>query len=107
VRKETRTTWTKIVPGGIHVHAQADLPGQFDSFRFSSLTLPSVAVNMYAGLNISGEPGQVYQVQYSTSLNPTNWQVLTNFTLPSSSYLFFDASSAGQPTRFYRAIWTP
>lgn len=64
-----------------------------------------LAIQMYAGLTITGVSGATYQIQYSTNLNsPTNWTTLTNLTLPSSPYLFFDVSSAGQPMRFYRAL---
>lgn len=66
---------------------------------------PELNVNLYAGITITGQTNATYQIQYSNNLgNPTNWMTLTNLTLPSSPYLFFDASSAGQPQRFYRAL---
>ena len=69
---------------------------------------PSVAIQMYAGLTISGQIGATYQIQYSPKLNsPTNWATLTNLTLPSSPYLFFDAASASRPVSFYRAVLAP
>lgn len=74
------------------------------SFDFKAHYL---TIQMYAGLTINGVTGATYQIQGSTNLNsPTNWTTLTNLTLPSSPYLFFDASSAGQPMKFYRALLT-
>lgn len=74
------------------------------SFDFEAHYL---TIQMYAGLTINGVPGATYQIQGTTNLNsPTNWTTLTNLTLPSSPYLFFDASSAGQPMKFYRALLT-
>lgn len=72
------------------------------SFDFKAHYL---AIQMYAGLTITGVHGATYQIQYATNLNaPINWTTLTNVTLTSSPYLFFDASSAGRPQRFYRAL---
>jgi hypothetical protein len=60
---------------------------------------------MYAGLTISGQTGLTYQIQFSTNLiSPTNWIALTNLTLPSNPYLFFDATSSNRPASFYRAL---
>jgi hypothetical protein len=46
----------------------------------------------YPGVTINGIPGATYQIQYSSNLS-SNWIALTNFTLPYSPYLWFDASS--------------
>ena len=63
---------------------------------------------MYAGLTISGQTNATYQIQHTTDLSsPTNWMTLTNLILPSSPCLFFDASSAGRPMSFYRALLLP
>src|SRR5207249_10960228 len=69
---------------------------------------PSLAIKMYAGVTITGQTGATYQIQYTTDLSsPTNWVALTNLTLSSSPYLFFDATSAGRPASFYRALLVP
>ena len=41
------------------------------------------------------------------SVDTTNWQVLTNITLPSSPYLVIDPNSPGRTQRYYRAVPLP
>ena len=56
----------------------------------------------YMGMVFQGTPGGQYRVEYRTQVN-TNWQTLTNLTLPSSPYLFLDLSApANTSQRFYR-----
>lgn len=67
---------------------------------------PFVALGMMAGatpeLNLSGVNGWSYGVQFSDTLNPANWQSLTNLTLSNSPCIWQDATATnGQ--RFYRA----
>lgn len=83
----------------------------FDDFLLESSsggTPASLAMQMYAGLTITGQAGATYQIQYSTNLsNPTNWIALTNLTLPTSPYLFVDATSVNRSASFYRAVLLP
>lgn len=59
------------------------------------------------GLTITGAVGMVCEIQYASELAPTNtWLSLTNLTLPSNPYLWFDLTSAGVAQRFYRAVTT-
>jgi hypothetical protein len=62
------------------------------------------------GINLSGLVGRSYQIQCLNGA-PTNgsnsWQVLTNFTLPSSPYTWTDVSATNLPQRFYRAVLLP
>jgi len=77
-------------------------------FAATNTVSPTLALNMYAGLTITGQVGATYQIQYATSLTgPTNWVPLTNLTLASSPYLFFDATSTSRPRSFYRAVIYP
>lgn len=48
-------------------------------------------------------------MDYADVLGPgtTNWQVLTNITLPSSFYLVIDPTSPGRTQRYYRAVAVP
>ena len=63
-------------------------------------------LKFYAGITLAGTVGQKFRVDYAGGLNngPTNWQVLTNITLPYSPYLVIDPNSPGQTMRFYRAV---
>jgi hypothetical protein len=54
-------------------------------------------------ISVYGLHGTNYQVQYTPSLDPTNWQVLTNFILGTSPYTVVDgAAPAGM--RLYRGL---
>lgn len=63
-------------------------------------------LNFYAGMTLEGTVGRRFRVDYSDTVTggSTNWQSLTNLTLPSSPYLVIDPGSPGHPTRFYRAV---
>jgi hypothetical protein len=65
--------------------------------------LPSLA--MYPGFTITGTVSGQYRIEFANVLGGgTNWQTLTNLTLPSSPYFYLDATGAGKPQRFYRAV---
>ena len=80
-------------------------------------TVTSVPVDLYffgdlrfiAATVLAGSAGQQYRVDYADVLVPgtTNWQVLTNITLPSSPYLVIDPNSPGHTQRYYRATPLP
>jgi formylglycine-generating enzyme required for sulfatase activity len=63
---------------------------------------PTLSLQSYAGLTITGTVGSNYVVQYSTNLSQTNWLTLTNLTLPNSPYLWVDTSTPETGKRFYR-----
>jgi hypothetical protein len=75
---------------------------QFDDFQF--VPDPGLDVQMYAGLTLSGSAGTTYEIQYSSTVNGTNWQPLADITLTNSPCLYFDTNSASAPKRFYRAL---
>jgi hypothetical protein len=65
--------------------------------------LPSFA--MYPGMFMTGTPGGQYRVEWAEVLGGvTNWQTLTNITLPSSPWFIVDTSGTNKPQRFYRAL---
>ena len=56
------------------------------------------------GLDLTGTAGRSYELQFVTEASATNWQALTNLTLPASFYrLALDPSPAGEEVRFFRA----
>jgi N-acetylneuraminic acid mutarotase len=65
------------------------------------------AINLYAGLTISGSVGATNRIDYRTDLSGKNWTALTNVVLPTSPYLFIDATTAATARRFYRAVLLP
>jgi lysophospholipase L1-like esterase len=68
----------------------------------------NAAAQNVAALSISGTTGQLYGIQVSPSLGPSNhWTGLTNITLPSPSMAWFDPQSATQAQRFYRIVPGP
>jgi hypothetical protein len=67
-----------------------------------------VGVQLYAGLNMSGQPGATYHLSYTTNLNaPFNWILLATNTMPVSGWLYIDTNSPFTPQRFYRAQLSP
>lgn len=70
----------------------------YESFASGIITLPTIT--------ISGATNQTYSIQYVTNLSLTNWTTLiSNIQLRgSSSYLYPDTNSVGQPYRFYRVV---
>jgi formylglycine-generating enzyme len=72
-------------------------------FHVPAQTPAGLSIQTYAGLNITGQVGTVYSIQYSTNLLDTNaWLTLTNLSLPSSSCLWVDTTSPATGRRFYR-----
>lgn len=69
---------------------------------------PSIQIALYAGLTIEGEAGRLCQIEYSDDLrNTNNWKSLTNFSLPSDQFLWFDTGSPNVTRRYYRAKLAP
>ncbi len=65
---------------------------------------PTVALDTYAGVTVTGSVGAAYVVEYSTALAPEEWLPLTTVTLTGPSQLVFDPTPlSGQAKRFYRA----
>lgn len=62
-----------------------------------------VDLRMYAGLNISGLPGQAYVVSYTTDLSKTNsWISLATNIMPASGWFYLDMASPFSAYRFYK-----
>jgi hypothetical protein len=58
---------------------------------------------MYAGLDIVGAVGAIYNIQSTSDLGSTNWTTLTNVALPSQPYIYIDYASPTNSKQFYRA----
>jgi hypothetical protein len=83
----------------------------FDNFA-SDYTPPpqtpaTLGLKTYPGLTIQGDVGRPYRIDYTESLNGTNWIGLTTLFLPSSPYLFVDTNATTSAQRFYRAVAVP
>jgi formylglycine-generating enzyme required for sulfatase activity len=67
-----------------------------------------LAIQVYAGLTITGSVGTVYSVEYVTDLTLTNtpgaWRCLEFLQLPASPYLWADKAAPAIGQRFYRAV---
>lgn len=63
-----------------------------------------VDIHMYAGLRITGQPGQTYVVKYTTDGGSTDfatWTPLATNTLANSNWFYLDMESPFHPRRFY------
>ena len=68
---------------------------------------PSLGVQLYAGLSITGAVSSVYAVQTSTNLAQTNgWTCVALVQLPATNYLWVDTTRPATGQRFYRAVLT-
>jgi uncharacterized repeat protein (TIGR03803 family) len=73
---------------------------------FKAITL----ANGTATLTWSAVAGQTYQLQYSTNLSQTNWQILPgtkNFVATNGIITSTDSDAAGSTQRFYRVVLFP
>jgi hypothetical protein len=68
-------------------------------------TLAIVGINFYPVVTITGKIGDTYRVDYATSVAPTTWIPLSTNLLATSPQLVLDASSPGDNSRFYRAVF--
>ena len=62
-------------------------------------------INFYPVVVLSGQIGDTYEVDYSTSVAPTTWIPLSTNKLTMSPQLIIDSSSPGANTRFYRSVF--
>jgi len=70
---------------------------------FSQPSLAIRAVSNAVELSFQGSGGTTTEVQWITSLGPTNWNVLTNVVLSSNQFVtVLDSSVTNQSARFYR-----
>jgi hypothetical protein len=59
----------------------------------------------HAGLNLSGNTGATYRVEFAAGIPSANWTPLTNMTLSvSPSFCIDGTSGANTGSRFYRAV---
>jgi formylglycine-generating enzyme required for sulfatase activity len=74
----------------------------------SAQTEPTLGINCYAGLSITGNVSTVYSVEYVTDLAQTNtpaaWRCLEFLQLPASPYPWVDKSVPVNGKRFYRVV---
>lgn len=117
-KAESENGWSRIY-GGIHYwfdnttgqsignQVAAYVLANGPSFIVSTSTnAPALGIGTYAGIKLTGQAGQVFRIDYATSVSSTNWTTLKFVTLPTSSpYLILDESATGaNPQRFYRAV---
>jgi hypothetical protein len=67
-----------------------------------------VGIELYAGLNITGEVGRTYWIQYTTDLVQSNtWIPIATNTLTEPRWLYIDTATPYTPRRFYRVDLKP
>ena len=75
------------------------------AFRALSQPPPTLNLQLFAGVTITGITGSVYAVQSTSDLTQTNsWASLAFVQLPATNYLFVDTSAPVGDHRFYRAV---
>lgn len=67
-----------------------------------------IDINLYAGLNISGQQGSQYVLSFTTDINNTNnWIPLATNTMGSSGWFYLDMDTPFSPRRFFKAELKP
>lgn len=68
-------------------------------------TPPSLDLQLYAGVSISGKVGSVYAIQSTQDpAQSSSWSTLALLQLPATNYLYLDTSGPAHGLRFYRAL---
>ena len=101
------TEQTMIITGGTSGDNFSAVPNTILLQTTWSSPQPELSIAMYAGVSLSGEVGTSYRIEFVTDTASTNWVTLTNLTLTSTPYLYFDPASSKSAVRFYRAVRTP
>ncbi|HXA44043.1 MAG TPA: immunoglobulin domain-containing protein, partial [Candidatus Angelobacter sp.] len=70
----------------------------------ASASLSTDAITLYPVVTIKGNPGNTYEVDYSTSLSSPVWTPLTTVILASYTQYVVDTNSPMSIKRFYRVI---
>ena len=81
-------------PAGSITSDKAILRVQFADLRF------------YAGLTLRGNVGDTFKIEYRDEIETGDeWRFITDITLTSQQWIWFDPESADNPNRFYRATF--
>ena len=86
-------------------HYRVRVTNSGGSVLSTEATLAIVGINFYPVVTITGKIGDSYRVDYATSVAPTTWITLSTNLLTTSPQLVLDASSPGDNSRFYRAVF--
>ena len=72
----------------------------------SSSERPTARIRRPPGIKIDlqGEPGVVYSIEWTTQAEPAQWNHLVTARLSESMAKVVDGDTGGQKTRFYRAV---
>jgi hypothetical protein len=108
---DTNTWVGRIEMDGV-VFADVRQVGYADDLIYGTAPVPdptpSLQLQFYAGILLSGETGRTYTLEYANQAGDTNdWRHLTNVVLPANPHLFFDLGSTSVNQRFYRATLSP
>ena len=79
----------------------------FSFIAVNQVSAQSASLNgqLYMGLSITGSVGTVYAIQVTTNLVQTNgWTCITFIQLPTTNFIWIDASAPAMGQRFYRAV---
>jgi hypothetical protein len=100
----TKRRLTLSLNGGDAALFKFNTGAPFVGFYTETAKLSANLENGNPAISIEGTVGSRYQVEIASSLANANWTTLTNFTLPSSHYVFQDTTSSGASNRFYRVV---
>lgn len=98
----------QLSDAGRYVLSARNTLGEAESSTAIITVEPAIEMNLYSGITVQGQAGASCDILYAYDLsNTNNWTSLTNFTLPTATYLWIDPTPATLQRRYYRAVVTP
>jgi hypothetical protein len=93
---------------GLYNVAVSNSHGSAVSQPVSLYVVPSLDITTAPAINVKGEPGSTYQIEFLPKVATTNnWAPLATVTLTNTQQYYCDPSAIGQPARFYRLVQVP
>lgn len=86
---------------GIYSLSVSNLAGSINS---ASAVLGLDEVETCATITLYGPVGTPYRIDWSDTLHPSTWTILTNIVLPESPFVIVDRGSTRMNKRFYRIV---
>lgn len=69
--------------------------------------LALLGIDMVPAINLIGDVGRDYQLEFANMVGPSSWEVLTTLTITNRPQKYVDLTAIGQPKRVYRLVLLP
>jgi len=101
--KQMSLTSLQIDNAGIYTVAISNAFGSVTSAPAQLVVYEArMDLQMYAGMNISGQSGRTYILSYTTDINNGTWTTLATNTMVGTNWFYLDMDSVSKQKRFYK-----